>query len=703
MFVSLSYVIVCWFALREQCQCVFFSDCSDFLKFYPILFIYQGYSESKVNDSNLTASQKRRIRRRKLQAALNKSENKDINPQTFKIWDNPEGKIIEQSEVLTIFKSKVDAKDIKIKKAQGNIVMEKTRDEVLAAREAKKLAKLKGKVKLANDKTATPNNEVKKDAVVKETKKPITKQNVETPEKGPQANTESSKGQDEVDKAVLKTTEAQVSDKSKDLIKAERAAKKAAKQAKKKGDESGDKAISEMTVKDVAETLKDIANVAKGVQDITDKVQAIHLDTKKEKPALEETGKSKAELRAERRAKQEAQRAAKIAAEQKAKPKDAPVKAVKVEDVVAKRESTPTKAKSVERTKPKAVSRVNWFQHLVTDHDTESLKKVPLNSNLHPAVIKLGVQLATKVVTGSNARCIALLDALRKLVTDYTLPAKTEYARGLESQLAASLEYLWSMRQPCAAQTNAVKYFRHQLTQLPNNVPEYDAKKKLQDLIDNYIHDQIDTAGEAISMAVRNKIMPGDTILTYGCSSLIERILCEAWAAKPQFRTVVAGRRAGAGRELLRRLAARGLPCTYCDITAVSFLMNNINKVLLGASSLLANGSVLGAVGSAQVALVAREKNVPVLVACETHKFSERVQTDAFVYNEIGNPDDLIDKSDDNSPLKDWRSNPNLTLLNLTYDVTPANLVTAVVTELAILPCTSAPVVLRTKLAEHGV
>ncbi|XP_060807965.1 translation initiation factor eIF-2B subunit delta isoform X2 [Amyelois transitella] len=629
MFVSLSYVIVCWFALREQCQCVFFSDCSDFLKFYPILFIYQGYSESKVNDSNLTASQKRRIRRRKLQAALNKSENKDINPQTFKIWDNPEGKIIEQSEVLTIFKSKVDAKDIKIKKAQGNIVMEKTRDEVLAAREAKKLAKLKGKVKLANDKTATPNNEVKKDAVVKETKKPITKQNVETPEKGPQANTESSKGQDEVDKAVLKTTEAQ--------------------------------------------------------------------------PALEETGKSKAELRAERRAKQEAQRAAKIAAEQKAKPKDAPVKAVKVEDVVAKRESTPTKAKSVERTKPKAVSRVNWFQHLVTDHDTESLKKVPLNSNLHPAVIKLGVQLATKVVTGSNARCIALLDALRKLVTDYTLPAKTEYARGLESQLAASLEYLWSMRQPCAAQTNAVKYFRHQLTQLPNNVPEYDAKKKLQDLIDNYIHDQIDTAGEAISMAVRNKIMPGDTILTYGCSSLIERILCEAWAAKPQFRTVVAGRRAGAGRELLRRLAARGLPCTYCDITAVSFLMNNINKVLLGASSLLANGSVLGAVGSAQVALVAREKNVPVLVACETHKFSERVQTDAFVYNEIGNPDDLIDKSDDNSPLKDWRSNPNLTLLNLTYDVTPANLVTAVVTELAILPCTSAPVVLRTKLAEHGV
>lgn len=34
------------------------------------------------------------------------------------------------------------------------------------------------------------------------------------------------------------------------------------------------------------------------------------------------------------------------------------------------------------------------------------------------------------------------------------------------------------------------------------------------------------------------------------------------------------------------------------------------------------------------------------------------------------------------------------------YDVTPADLVTAVVTELAILPCTSVPVILRIKPSE---
>merc|ERR1712004_838428 len=78
-----------------------------------------------------------------------------------------------------------------------------------------------------------------------------------------------------------------------------------------------------------------------------------------------------------------------------------------------------------------------------------------------------------------------------------------------------------------------------------------------------------------------------------------------------------------------------------------------------------------------QVTLVAKSQNVPVLVCCETYKFSERVQTDSFVFNELGDPDDLVDTSLAVNPLEDWRDLSALTLLNLTYDVTPANLVDA--------------------------
>ncbi|CAH0405620.1 unnamed protein product [Chilo suppressalis] len=591
----------------------------------------------------------------------------------------------------------------------------KSRDEVLAAREAKKLAKLKGK-----NKAGAP-IEVKKDLhteSIVEAEKKNCKSDLE-----PKVSKEPSKSKDEVDRALAKPIEIEsVGDKTKEEIKADRAAKKAAKQAKKKKDEDnvvGSAVINkpfsdvnkvsdknkasdinkapDMTVKDVVDTLKDIAAVAREVQDVTAKVQAISMGQKK---TPTEESKSKAELRAERRAKQEAQRAAKQASVQQVP------KIEKSESSEPPKEVKLLKAKSVEIAKPKSpsVNRVNWFEHLHVEHDKDYLTNIPINSNLHPAIVKLGVQLATRVVSGSNARCIALLDALKKMIRDYSLPARTEFSRGLEAALTASLQHLWRLRQPCAAQENAVKFLRRHISQLPNNVDEFDAKKTLQEEIDRYIREQIEMAGEAISLAVRNKISNGDNILTYGSSSLVERILREAWEAGVRFRAVIVGTRTRhAPRHMMRRLAACGVPCAYADLTALTYVMHTIDKVILGASALLGNGCVLGAAGTAQTALVSRAHNVPALVACETHKFSARVHTDAFVYNEIGDPDELIDKNDSNSPLKDWRSNPNLTPLNLTYDVTPPSLITAVVTELAILPCTSAPVVLRFKLSEYGV
>jgi len=46
--------------------------------------------------------------------------------------------------------------------------------------------------------------------------------------------------------------------------------------------------------------------------------------------------------------------------------------------------------------------------------------------------------------------------------------------------------------------------------------------------------------------------------------------------------------------------------------------------------------------GTAQVALIAKAFNVPVLVACETHKSCERVQTDSIVYNELGRHENWV-------------------------------------------------------------
>lgn len=182
----------------------------------------------------------------------------------------------------------------------------------------------------------------------------------------------------------------------------------------------------------------------------------------------------------------------------------------------------------------------------------------------------------------------------------------------------------------------------------------------------------------------------------------MSRILQEAWVEGKQFRVVVVDSRPRLeGRHMLRSLVRAGVPTSYLLIPAASYVLPEVSKVLLGAHALLANGSVMSRVGTAQLALVARAHNVPVLVCCETYKFCERVQTDAFVSNELDDPDDLQCKRGEQVVLANWQNHPSLRLLNLVYDVTPPELVDLVITELGMIPCSSVPVVLRVKSSDQ--
>uniref|UniRef100_A0A1B6KSP6 Translation initiation factor eIF2B subunit delta n=2 Tax=Graphocephala atropunctata TaxID=36148 RepID=A0A1B6KSP6_9HEMI len=406
----------------------------------------------------------------------------------------------------------------------------------------------------------------------------------------------------------------------------------------------------------------------------------------------EPSTKSKAELKAERRAKQEAQRAAKALG--KAVPSQQPkVKEKVVPRVISEQpktdQSTGPTDKKQDVVKVSSQPKPKLFSHLFQAKTSLTSDHILKAGGLHPAVVRLGVQYSTRVVVGSNARCVALLHALKQMVTDYTTPSEKEFSRGLEEELGSVTTYLNQCRPLSVSMTNALRHVKRTLTQLPNNISDVEAQRKICDVVDTYIQEQIDKAGEAICNAVHEKIENGDVILTYGCSSLVYKILVGSHQSGTKFRVVVVdGLPWREGREMLRRLVDKGLSCSYVLITAASFIMRKASKVLLGAHALLANGYVMSRAGSSQVALLARCYNIPVLVCCETHKFCERVQTDAFPYNELGEVccDSVKDKE-----------RGRLTPISLAYDITPPELVSAVVTELAVLPCTSVPVVLRIK------
>lgn len=419
---------------------------------------------------------------------------------------------------------------------------------------------------------------------------------------------------------------------------------------------------------------------------------------------------SKAELKAKRREQQEVQRQKKSELVAKLPPQITPVKEssrTKPESTQKQEVNKTPQKKSIPKKEIKKLNdshKVQLVQHLYNEKILEIENKIlAVHPEIHPVFIKLGVQYSKQIVLGSNARCLALLVALKYVIADLKSPPKQEFCRYLENVLQTSAAHLHSCRPLAVSMMNALRYFKLQLTQIDTNLKDSEKKVKLQEIIDTYIHDDIRKASDAISMKVREKISNGDVILTYGCSSLITKILLEAQNDGKKFKVVIVdGRPLLEGRELLRRLVVAGLDCSYVLINALSYVMNSVTKVILGAHAILTNGYVMSRIGTAQVALVAREYNKPVLVCCETYKFSERVQTDSFVYNEIGDPDKLsvthVNKT--SRSLSKWKDMPKLTPLNLLYDVTPPDFVTAVVTEIAILPCTSVPVVLRINASE---
>ncbi|XP_013413098.2 translation initiation factor eIF-2B subunit delta-like [Lingula anatina] len=424
--------------------------------------------------------------------------------------------------------------------------------------------------------------------------------------------------------------------------------------------------------------------------------------------------KSKAQLKAERRALQEAQRAAKTAAKEggagQKKEGSTKEKMIRVPDHLKVDDAATQKkvAKKLEKQQvPQRAAterKVGLFRHLQQfERGTSLTQAIQFSNNvaIHPAVLKLGLQYAEGVVCGSNARCIALLNAFKQVIRDYTTPPQKELARDLDNRIKPCISFLAQCRPISVSMGNAIKALKWHINHTPSEMPDSEAKRNLNEVIEDFLQEKIVLAGEAISQTALQKIQDGDVLLVFGCSSLIRKILCDAHSKGRQFRVIVVdGRPKLEGREMLRRLVRHGIKCSYVLINTASYVMQEATKVFLGAHALLANGYVMSRVGTSQISLLAKAYNVPVLVCCETYKFCERVQTDSFVANELGDPGDLVKTHKKENYLDNWKQCKNLSLLNLVYDVTPPEFVTMVITEIGVIPCTSVPVVLRVKQTE---
>jgi len=493
-------------------------------------------------------------------------------------------------------------------------------------------------------------------------------------------------------------------------VKAEREAKKAAKAAQKaaaknKGKEAKEPAQEKPQPGSQSQTTEVKSESSeKSKQDLKAERKAQF----EEKAKLEgggepKTEKSKAELKAERRAKQEAQRLAKSQAQDQ---KQKPESKIRVPDEI-KADDKKTEKKLLKKltsqnvpVRTKAQRQVGLFSHLHQyEREVSVTRNLPVvGGNLHPAIIQLGIQFAEGKIVGSSGRCISLLMALRTLLLDMLpqLSTATELYKEIDNIMKPNITFLKQCRPLSISMSNAIRYLKREVMSFGRSLSLEEIRTSIEEMVDDFININFTLHPKAISETANKKIRDGDVILTYSHSKLVEKVLLDAAAQGKKIQVIVAdGRVQNLGRSLCPVLVAAGIHSTYILLSAVSQVLPTVTKVLLGCDGVMANGCVLANVGTSQVALLAKSYNKPVVVCCETYKFTERVQTDSFVYNELSDPDDLVTTGREAQPLADWRDLSSLCLLNLVYDLTPASLVDSIITEISEIPPTSVPVVLR--------
>ncbi|WP_299794392.1 translation initiation factor eIF-2B [uncultured Shewanella sp.] len=172
---------------------------------------------------------------------------------------------------------------------------------------------------------------------------------------------------------------------------------------------------------------------------------------------------------------------------------------------------------------------------------------------------------------------------------------------------------------------------------------------------------QSSQANERIAQHVCDLIADNSVVLTHSISSTI--IDCFTKLAKREISAIITESRPGnEGLQLAEKLSKSGIETQYITDAQLGLFMEKADVVLLGADSILADGSLVNKAGSYLTALAAHDLGIPIYVCAE--KFKQSRESRETIHLEE------MDSAELN--LADL---PHITARNIYFDVTPPRLI----------------------------
>ncbi|MCW4055301.1 MAG: ribose 1,5-bisphosphate isomerase, partial [Candidatus Bathyarchaeota archaeon] len=185
------------------------------------------------------------------------------------------------------------------------------------------------------------------------------------------------------------------------------------------------------------------------------------------------------------------------------------------------------------------------------------------------------------------------------------------------------------------------------------------------------------------------RIEDGDRVMTHCNSAAAISVLRTAHNQGKHFEvTVCETRPRFQGRITAKTLGGLGIPTSLITDGAARYFMAKMDKAIVGADAVAANGAIVNKIGTSMIALTARESRVLFFVAAETYKFSPETMLGQLVKIEERSSSEVI-------PEKELRKMRDVRVRNPAFDVTPPEYIDLIITEKGIIPPQAAIMIIQ--------
>jgi len=310
-------------------------------------------------------------------------------------------------------------------------------------------------------------------------------------------------------------------------------------------------------------------------------------------------------------------------------------------------------------------------------------------------VLRIAEGISTMKIRGAGRIARAAARALKIAAEEY----RGTDVRSFFRYMGGVADLLKSTRPTAVSLPNAVNYVMIRLERAePETVEE--ARKVVVKKAEEFIKYSLE-AVERIAEIGSHRLSDGDCVLTHCNSSAAIAIIVKAHEYGKRLKVYATETRPKfQGLITVRALAKAGVDVTLIPDSSVKLIIRRLDKVVVGADTVAANGAVVNKIGTSMIALAAKIADVDFYVAAETYKFSPATVLGELVEIEDRDPEEVVGR-------EFLERYPRIKVLNPAFDVTPPEYIDAIITEKGVISPQASFLVLKKEygwaLADHVI